>query len=728
MQAPVSADRNAQPLLDISAIFSILWRRRLVIGASFVAMLVLAVFYLAVTRPVYTAQAVILVDPRETNATPSANVLGGIGTDSAAIASQVAVISSSALLRAVFDAENIATDPEFNKSGMLSSLFSLVRGSRGPVNESAVFEGFRSRVGVEREGLTYVLNITFTSEDPAKAARIANAIVTRYINGQVAEKSGASTEITGLLNDRITALRDDVTKAEQAVETFRTQNNIFDVGTGRTLLDTQIEQTSAQLIAAQEEARQANNRYQQARAVGTSPEGLARLTETLASGSAEQLRNSYNLRLGELARAEAELGARHPTLVSLRAEVSHLAGLMRNEAERIIAGLGAERNLAAANVANIEKDLVALRAQAADTSQTSVQLRQLERNADASRQVLEQYLARSEETSQLGGLQLADARVISAATPPVKATWPRPSLLLSVAGAFGLILGSGIALFLDAPARVASGGNRLAAPANTNAPPLLATPGAAGITDHGQIETRFQMPGRGQISKHYLDRTRREVTEHPRAPFALKVRSLSHRLLGNVPAGKTPAVFVFSSVDDRFEKARLTHSMALEMHRQGLNPLLLDLDPLVPNDAPELDLFMSGRGNPDPQSLTDAETGIAVITARARGASETQLANRVLEKLGHGFDAILVISKAVTDTDSLMRSGIADRHVLVLSATENRDAALSALAQTLPGSEVDLVTIAHGAETLKTPVAFPQRETADAVTQLRNSIRYTRLD
>ena len=77
-----------------------------------------------------------------------------------------------------------------------------------------------------------------------------------------------------------------------------------------------------------------------------------------------------------------------------------------------------------------------------------VTLRALEREAGASRALLENFLARSKETGSQEGFQQADATVISRADVPETPSYPRRKLLLiaAVAGAgfLGLMLALGV--------------------------------------------------------------------------------------------------------------------------------------------------------------------------------------------------------------------------------------------------------------------------------------------
>ncbi|MET0539617.1 MAG: GumC family protein, partial [Xanthobacteraceae bacterium] len=221
------------------------WR---VVAASLILSVSLTAVYIAVTPPSYTAQSSILLDPRQARISEAQDVLAGIGSDNAAITSQVEVLRSSELLHAVFAAEKLAHDPEFSGPSLIGGMLGLLRGETKAPTESSVFENFRSRVSTQRQGQTYVIDVRFRSEDPRKAARIVNAIVNQYLKNEVGEQSQASADASKLLGGQITGLRDRIYAAENAVEAFKAKHGIVQLGDGRTLLRSQIDKLSEQLL------------------------------------------------------------------------------------------------------------------------------------------------------------------------------------------------------------------------------------------------------------------------------------------------------------------------------------------------------------------------------------------------------------------------------------------------------------------------------------------------
>ena len=558
--------RNPPPLFDVGLVWTILWRRRLLVGLVTLAVIVVASLYIVITPPSFSATSAILVDPRDIKSTNIDNVLPGIGADSAAIASQVSVIESRDLLSQVFDKLALAADPEFASSG--SGLLSFLHAANPPSPEVALQKFIRA-VGVEREGLTYVIDVTVKSASPEKAARIANAVVAQYIAMTGAQQTTANSDVTTTLNTRIAALQADVTTAERAVADFKQQHGIFDETTGGTL-QSQIDAVSAQVIAAQDTLNQAQTRVDQAKSAGTSAEALLHLSDVWSSPAMEALRTDYNTRSAALASAQATLGPRHPTVVQAQAELNRVQSLLSREAGRISRELTATRDLAKTGLAKLEASLQALRQMADDANIAQVQLRQLQGQADAAHAVLNDFLKRSQETAQISGLQTQQVHVISQAAAPTEATWPKPALLLPVSAVLGVLLGSGLALMLGA---------RVPSPA----PPVPATP---------DRPRRVSSPGKSQpvpvprtTAQRYanLDVARREIFSMASTPVTAAVQTLLKDILAALPAHGGPFVLAFSASDPAL--ARYAAGLAaIGVDRIGGRALVVD-QPHIAADA-----------------------------------------------------------------------------------------------------------------------------------------------
>ena len=162
---------------DLKQLCSTLWRGKTTILISIVVALVLAVLFVLIVPYKYTATTQILIDPMELHSAGNELTSPSQQSDAAVLTveSQVRVLTSDNLLSRVVAAEGLDHDPEFVRGAL-----SLEHGSLAALNE------LKRHLSVSRADRTYVVDVSVTSEDPAKAARIANAIaqdLSRRTNG-----------------------------------------------------------------------------------------------------------------------------------------------------------------------------------------------------------------------------------------------------------------------------------------------------------------------------------------------------------------------------------------------------------------------------------------------------------------------------------------------------------------------------------------------------------------
>lgn len=453
----VSMDMS-EPWLSVA--LQMLRRRLTTVLASIATMLLLAALYLVAVAPKYTASAVILVDPRAQRVLSTEAVLPGIGQDVAAVESQVEILNSNGLARRVVEKMKLDTDPEFAAQGFLSKIYERLNPDRiAPAQDmvpgkehNKVVGNFEQKLDVRRRGLTYILEVAFTSKDAEKAASIANEIADTYISEQVSAKRDATTDASDWLSSRIDDLRKAVQTSEQAVADFKTQNNIVDIGalgSGQTLNQRQIEDVNAKLIAANARTAEATARSTQLASAAGDPKGAESLSEAMASRVLASLRVQHST----ISSREAELGTQlqpqHPALVAVRSQRLEIEHKMKDELARVANNTRGELDVARNYQASLKRSLGELEEKNTKLANLRVKLGDLEREADANRNLYAQFLSRQKETGEQKDVQKSDARVISRAFAPVRPSSPGAGLLLPLGGLLGLGLGLGLALFKE---------------------------------------------------------------------------------------------------------------------------------------------------------------------------------------------------------------------------------------------------------------------------------------
>ena len=142
--------------------------------------------------------------------------------------------------------------------------------SAGPATDPAarrmnrVISNVRSQLTVAQVGRSYVISLTFLSEDPVKAARIANGMVDEYLASQVEAKYAAADRATDWLKQRIDELRANVLEAEAKIVQYRTKNHLVNTDEDNPLT-LQYFQLNTQLALAQAQRAEAEARFSRAR-------------------------------------------------------------------------------------------------------------------------------------------------------------------------------------------------------------------------------------------------------------------------------------------------------------------------------------------------------------------------------------------------------------------------------------------------------------------------------
>ena len=407
---------------------------------------------LAQISPKYLAQASILIETGESEFTRVENATPATATvlDKEAITSQVQLIRSRDLARTVAQRLGLADRAEFNSDlaggSLISDFLTSVGLSKDPSRSSVeerVLEQFATNLTVYAVENSRVITIEFESEDPELAARAANLVAEEYIALQRAAKRETTVDAAKWLESEIEKLGARVQGAEAKVEKYRTTNDLFTGGgqSPATLPQQQLSDLNAELTRVRAARGDARVKAEQIRSSLNSGTALNQ-TEVLNSPLIQRLVEQQVALRSQIAELSATLLPGHPRMREVTAQITDLDRQILREAQKVLKGLEAESELAAAREGQILQELSQLKSAAARANDAGVDLRALEREAAAQRDLLDSYLRRYREAlaHQQGEYLPADARVISRASAPIKPYFPKKGPLTLAAFAAALLL------------------------------------------------------------------------------------------------------------------------------------------------------------------------------------------------------------------------------------------------------------------------------------------------
>jgi polysaccharide biosynthesis transport protein len=675
-------------------------RRQLsVIAGVTLLSLTAGILYLINTPPSFTAQATMIIDTRKSNVFQQQAIIGDIQVDSATVESQVEVLRSENIALAVIKELRLADDPEFSGpgGGLVGRVASAVTGwflsdtGRSETEKLRVAaDAFATRLNVKRVGLTYIIEISFHSLSRERAARIANSVADAYIADQLNAKFEATQRASVWLQARIAELRGQSSFSERAVVDFKAKNNLINSG-GRSMSEQQLSEINTQLILARSNTAEAKARLDRINEI-VRAEPEATVTDTLRSEVITKLRQQYLELKGREADWSARYGVNHQAAVQLRSQMQELRHSISDELQRYAQTYKSDYEIAKQREQSLERDLSSVVSDSQVNDQAQVSLRELESSSQTYRTLYNNFLQRYTESVQQQSFPITEARVITAASPPLFKSSPKPTLTLLLAGFIGLALGLGAGRLRDLSDRTFRTGDQVEAVLNVNCIGILPELNRA-ANSNGSADRPVSSGDRvlSQQAALYA-----EVINAPFSRYTEGIRAIKVATDLNMMQKSNRVVGVTSTLPNE-GKSTVAGSLAQLMAQAGAKVLLIDADLRNPSltrriaASAKLGLIevVQGRARFDDAKWHDPVTGLdllpAIVNKRFAHTNEILASEAMREFFSNvksAYDYVIVdLSPLAPVIDVRITEPLIDSYVFVVEWGQTRiDAVEHALA------------------------------------------------
>jgi uncharacterized protein involved in exopolysaccharide biosynthesis len=409
-------------------------RQRLSVAVGVFLLVVLATVLYAWTRtPRYTATSRLLVESGGVNLTAMQDAYDPGRTSLTQrdiIQTQIQLIKSTPVMEAVLQQGFLAQSKDF-------------RESKDPVRTLAEM----IQVTPARSG--YVIDVSVERENPAEAAQIVNAVVSAYLAENRRRRRGVSDDGIAELQKKSAELRVRLDEATAALHAFMVTNRMVSFEDAQNIVVERLKGLNNNLMKAEPLRMQAEAHYRTAEAAMKAGQ-----TESIPEVQASTLINGLKMDLSRLeqqySEMQARLGANHPQLQSVVAQIDALKTKLAMEATHIVDALRGRYEQAL----NEEK---MLRAELAKQEEAVLEFNELAAKYNLFRQsrdsVQEAYSAIIRRIDELNVGQLSgqgdNVFVVSRAEVPQIKSWPSRGRMLLIGIFFGGLLAVGFCFFLD---------------------------------------------------------------------------------------------------------------------------------------------------------------------------------------------------------------------------------------------------------------------------------------
>lgn len=390
----------------------------------------------------YTASASVMLDARSpeqvAGGAPNSFLPGGY------LPTQIELITSERVGRAVIRALELDKDANlreaWRKAGQGDGDF-----------EAWLAEVLRQGLAV-RPATANVLNITYTAEDGANAAALANAYVKAYIDTSLDLRKERLQQSGGFFDARAKELLVNLERAQGKLSEYQQKNGLLVGDEKLNLESSRLVELNNQLLAAQSANAEVAGRLRQA---GQRTEQLQEVWQNPAVVALAADVTREEVRLREMT---SRLGENHPQLIEQEARLSELRAKLTAERGRAVNNVSFGSSATQSRVAQISSALEAQRSKVLRMQTQREHALGLQRDVENAQRAYDTMQQRVSQASIESQNTQTNLSVLKNATAPMSPSSPNMLKNIGAGAALGVLLGVGLVLareFLDRRLRTA---------------------------------------------------------------------------------------------------------------------------------------------------------------------------------------------------------------------------------------------------------------------------------
>lgn len=669
------SDVAMSPTIDIMSLIAVLrtnlWTIVFITATAVVAMFM----YLLTVEPTYTASSQMIIDTREQQLLPAEDLVSNLDVSSAVLASEVVTIQSNVLLGTLVDRLDLTNDPEYDPrrerpESFFDAFKRFVRQGEPPheiartlpeeVLRSWVIGRVRENLDVSQLGVSNTIGIRYSDQDPVMVAAIANGVAENYIDSQLEIRLAASGRAHNWLAARLEELSVQVEQGDGDVVAFRAEM-IEQAKGSEESINQLLAELNKRIVASSTDRADAEVRLSQVEALRKEG-GIRAVSEVATSPLLENL----NQQRAELAARQAQLastlGRKHPEMLRITAQLENIDRSVETELERRLEQMRSEAIVTRNREAALQEQISHVSERAGALARASVRLDQLERTANATRLVYENFLLRFKETSARADFQTPQVRIIGRAEVPVVPSAPRRTLMMVAALVMGM-----------------SGAIMLVFVRNLLRAPLTTPDEITAITNRPNLAVLPYVP---HFGKGY-GWLRRELSDNPRTTFLERVKAIRTALLDTDGHSQPPQIIMITSTTPSEGKSVLSCALAKSLckSRSKLSVVLVDADLRrpdirsvlgMPHGGPCLLDYLEGNGSLKDLPEHSAAFGIDVVAPSRSTSEAADILNsgkfeQLLGKLTQRYSTVVVNAPPIIYlSDAVVLAKLADKTLLTV--------------------------------------------------------------
>jgi capsular exopolysaccharide synthesis family protein len=541
-----------------------------------------ATLYAFTSTPLYTAQTLLLIERKAPQVLRIQDARGDtedFNNTAEFYRTQYEILKSPALAERIIRGDGFANSPFFTAAIPPSK----TDGQSTPnVRQTAtrLINGYLSMLQVKPISGTSLVQVKFTTPDPALSAQLANAHAEGFIRYGIDLRSRTNDEASAFLQQKLGELKQRVQQSEAALNDYRRDKGIISVDDRQNVVLERLLDLNKNLTAAEAERIGLEAQVRTIRGRNSDE-----LPEVLGSTLISSLKTELGKLEAEYASLSREFKPGYPALDNMKARVEEARRRLESEMRNQVKAIEAPYLVSKAKEAELRARMEEQKKLTLNLKDSAVQYAILAREVDMNRQLYDGVLQRLKEIGVAAKDHSSNIYIVGQAEIPTFPSQPNKRLIVLVALCMGPAIGFGLAFLLQCV------DNTFQSPEDAERylrlPNLAVVPDFAFLThnrdahhegffSHLIRSARSELPSR--FGGRSMDRAQRLLSEHhPMSVVTEAYRNLRSLLLLS-QAGEAPQVVLFTSAICGEGKSTSVINTAMIFAQMNVPVLIIDAD------------------------------------------------------------------------------------------------------------------------------------------------------
>ena len=300
------------------------------------------------------------------------------------------------------------------------------------LDKNKLKEIIKSNLSITNQRDTNIIELKYDAYSKEFSRLVLEKLIITYLEYDIDQKISVTTYANTKIKERLNELKNNLEASEQALQIYKKDNKLIDLGDIKDLKNEEIKSISSRILKAEKELQELQNNLQQISLTSDDIEELASLKIIKDQKEVDQILSNLEANSNTIDSLKLVYTNNHPKLNKAIKTEDNLKNKLNSIIQDNIASMAYEVANLQSFIDLSEKELEKARQELQDLEIQDLDMQQFTREVDLNKRIYESFLERLKETTEAKELQTPNAKVLDRPNTLIAPIFPKVEVITSL--------------------------------------------------------------------------------------------------------------------------------------------------------------------------------------------------------------------------------------------------------------------------------------------------------